>query len=59
MLAQKDLEEEEALKEMCKQAAAELQEWHNRHEEQMTQTKSSNRQVRSKGFGMSLTPVYL
>lgn len=47
MLSNKDLEEEESLEEMCKQAAAELQEWHNRHEEQLTQTKGLNRQVSS------------
>lgn len=52
MLAQKDLEEEEALKDMCKLATTELQEWHNRHEEQMTQTKGVNRQVSHRGCGM-------
>ena len=40
MLAKKD---QEALKEMRNQASVELQEWYTRHEEQLTQTKASNR----------------
>lgn len=45
MLAKKDQEEEEALKEMQNQATVELQEWYTRHEEQLTQIKAGNRQA--------------
>ncbi len=43
MLAQKDAEEEAALEELRAQARKELAEWYTRHDEQLTQTKASNR----------------
>ena len=59
MLSKKDMEEEEALKEMRNQAVTELQEWYSRHEEQLTQTKGLNRYISmSEGnwtrFGVSM-----
>lgn len=45
MLAKKDSEEKEALEELKNQAVVELQEWYSRHEEQLAQTKSLNRQA--------------
>ena len=43
MLAKKDAEENAALQELTSQAKVELQEWYARHEEQLSQSKSTNR----------------
>ena len=43
MLAQKDAEEAAALEELRAQARKELSEWYSRHDDQLNQTKTSNR----------------
>ena len=43
MLAKKDAEEAAALEELKAQSRKELAEWYGRHDEQLTQTKASNR----------------
>ena len=43
MLAKKDAEEAAALEELKTQARKELAEWYARHDEQLTQTRASNR----------------
>ncbi len=45
MLAKKDAGEQEALQELTSQAKVEIQEWYARHEEQLSQTKGTNRWV--------------
>jgi len=45
MLAQKDAEEAAALEELRAQARKELSEWYSRHDDQLNQTKTSNRQA--------------
>ncbi|XP_064395972.1 clathrin light chain A-like [Halichondria panicea] len=44
-LSEKDTEETNALEELQNQAKTELEEWYNRHEEQLNQTKGLNRQA--------------
>ncbi len=43
MLSKKDQDEADALDALRNQAMTELQEWYSRHEDQLTQTKGSNR----------------
>ncbi len=43
MLAKKDADEEAAFEELKAQARKELAEWYARHDDQLTQTKASNR----------------
>lgn len=45
MLAQKDAEEQSNLEELRAQARKELAEWYARNEDQLNQTKHSNRQA--------------
>ena len=45
MLSKKDQDEEDALEGLRNQARTELQEWYTRHEDQLTQTKGSNRYI--------------
>ena len=49
-LAKKDAEEAQALEDLQTQAKTELEEWYNRHEEQLNQTKGLNRWVESCGL---------
>ena len=51
MLAKKDADETAALDELRAQARKELSEWYGRHEEQLTQTKTSNRYVQEEEGG--------
>ena len=44
-LAKKDAEETQSLEDLQTQAKTELEEWYNRHEEQLNQTKGLNRWV--------------
>ena len=59
MLAQKDAEEAAALEDLRAQARKELSEWYSRNDDQLNQTKISNRWGRGGGLHQLWDSVFI